>query len=367
MDAGNYTDRDFEYLLTYLPTGWQKKAKELGALSRCRKIPNAETLLRILLIHLAEGCSLRETSARASVGGILKISDVAIMNRLRVSGEWFKWMAQQLMQKWVTAKPEIVFGNKWRIRLVDGTRIKEPGPTGSSWCVHYSVTMPSLHCCELQVCNKHGNGESFKRFSIQQNDLMIGDRAYGRSSGIAHILEGGGSVITRFGWSLLPLWEEPGKRFDLFSHLRELSGTRIGQWPVQIMHDGKCYHGRVCALKKSRQATERAIAQVRRAAQKHGYKTQPKTLEAARYVMVFTTLDEKEMSKAKVLEMYRGRWQIELVFKRLKTLLGFGHLRKHDPESAKSWIHGKILVAFLLEALIRNGELFFPWGYPLRE
>ena len=63
--------------------------------------------------------------------------------------------------------------------------------------------------------------------------------------------------------------------------------------------------------------------------------------------------------------MYRGRWQVELAFKRLKSLLGLGHLKKTDAEVAKAWLQGKLLVAFLIEALIASAERFFPWGYPL--
>ena len=36
-------------------------------------------------------------------------------------------------------------------------------------------------------------------------------------------------------------------------------------------------------------------------------------------------------------------------------------------ERARSWIQGKLLVAFLVEVLLRTGDAFFPWGYPLRE
>ena len=61
---------DFDYLVRLLPEGWQAKAKELGALRRCRKLESAEVLLRVLLIHLAEGCSLRETALRAARGGL---------------------------------------------------------------------------------------------------------------------------------------------------------------------------------------------------------------------------------------------------------------------------------------------------------
>ena len=93
----------------------------------------------------------------------------------------------------------------------------------------------------------------------------------------------------------------------------------------------------------------------------------PETLEAAKYVFVFTTVPRTDLSARQALEMYRGRWQIELVFKRLKSILGLGHLRKTDPASAKAWLQGKLLAAFLIEALIRCGESFFPWGWPLDE
>jgi hypothetical protein len=61
---------DFIYLTSFLPVGWQEKAKELGALRRCRKVPDAETLLRVFLIHLAEGLSLRETSMMVRKGNL---------------------------------------------------------------------------------------------------------------------------------------------------------------------------------------------------------------------------------------------------------------------------------------------------------
>ena len=105
--------------------------------------------------------------------------------------------------------------------------------------------------------------------------------------------------------------------------------------------------------------------QALRESHKKGHKVRPETLEAAEYTFVFTTLPADAFSPAKVLEMYRGRWQIEIVFKRLKSLLGLGHLKKTDVGLSKAWLQGKLLVAFLIEALVAAAERFFPWGYPL--
>jgi len=61
--------------------------------------------------------------------------------------------------------------------------------------------------------------------------------------------------------------------------------------------------------------------------------------------------------------MFEQRWQIELAFKRLKSLLQLGHLKKTDSEGAKAWLQGKLWVAVLIEMLIAVGERFSPWGY----
>ncbi len=361
------TADDFEYLLSFLPPGWQVQAKVLGALRRCRKVPDAETLLRVLLIHLADGCSLRETALRARRGKLVTLSDVAIMDRLRRSGEWFRWMNTQLMSLWVTRQPATVFGPVWSVRLVDGTCVKEPGPTGSSWRVHYAIALPSLRCTELRVATPHGQGETFRHFTVQPGELFIGDRAYGTGPGIVHVVEAGGAVLVRFPWNQLELRTGQGAPFDLFAHLRRLHGTQVGDWAVAVPGATRMIPGRVCAIKKSRQAAARARQQVYRRGQKHGVMVKANSVEAASYVFVFTTVPAAQLSAAKVLEFYRGRWQIELVFKRLKSLLDVGHLRKVDPEAARSWIQGKLLVAFLVEVLLRTGDAFFPWGYPLRE
>ena len=79
---------DWQILKRFFPAGWQRQARQSGALYRQRKITSAEQLLRVLLIHLVDGCSLRETVARAAQGGLASISDVALLKRLKASSEW---------------------------------------------------------------------------------------------------------------------------------------------------------------------------------------------------------------------------------------------------------------------------------------
>jgi len=192
----------------------------------------------------------------------------------------------------------------------------------------------------------------------------LGDRGFAHREGIRHVLDGGGHVLVRLNLTNLPLLAADGKPFPLLGHLRTLGTTKVGDWDVLVSHDNTLMAGRVCALKKSEAAAEKARQKALRENSRKGHKVRPETIEAAGYVFLFTTLD-RGFDATTVLELYRGRWQIELAFKRLKSIIGLGHLKKTDLDAAKAWIHGKLLVAFLVEALIKAGESFFPWGYPI--
>ena len=358
-------DHDWLYLLTFLPSGWQQKAKESGALLRSRNFPNAEVLLRTLLIHLADGCSLRETVTRAKRGNLVSVTDVALLKRLKSSGEWLRWMAEELMKTWIERQPSSIFSSNHNIRIIDGSNIQEPGSTGSNWRLHYSICLPSLRCDEVYVTPPK-IGESFKRFKVKHGDLFLGDRGYAQRPGILHVINGGGDVLIRLNLTNVPLVKSDGTSFPLLEHLRSLEGTMIGDWKVWVPFDSRLIPGRICAIKKNKEAAEKARKKALRENGRKGAKVKPETIESAGYIFVFTTL-KSDVRPSAILEMYRGRWQVELVFKRLKSIIGLGHLKKTDVEAAKAWIHGKLLVAFLIEALIVAGERFFPWGYPIQE
>lgn len=82
---------------------------------------------------------------------------------------------------------------------------------------------------------------------------------------------------------------------------------------------------------------------------------------------MFTTLSKNRASTGQVLECYRLRWQIELIFKRFKSLVQLGHVPKQDDQSSRAWLYGKLFVALLSQKLIRVGSAVSPWGYYLPE
>ena len=76
--------------MTFFPDDWRDLASETGALKGLRKDKSPDGLLRVLLMHLACGHSLRETVVRARQAGLADLSDVALMKRLRKSRDWLR-------------------------------------------------------------------------------------------------------------------------------------------------------------------------------------------------------------------------------------------------------------------------------------
>jgi len=360
----NALDEDWNILVGMLPPGWQGTARLSCAIERLRGFASVNEVLRVLLMHVGCGYSLRETAVRARAAGLVEVSDVTLLNRLRQAERWLQHPCQALLEEsgvhWRGAQP------RRRLRAVDGTVIKEPGPTGSHWRVHYSLRLPELACDQLTITARKGaqTEENLERFPVAPGDLLLADRGYCHPAGVARIRRQGADIIVRLN-SSVPLFDAD-QRFPLLAELRRLPAAgSLGQWTVGMHGGEEGVRGRLCALRKSQQAIVAAERRLQQREHQNQIRVRPETREYAHYVMVFTTLPEAEMDVAEVLEYYRFGWQIELVFKRLKSLLAVGHLPKHDERSSRAWLYGKMVVALLAQKLVRLGASISPWGYEL--
>lgn len=357
-------DEEWRLICSVLPEDWDQTARSFGALTRARNIRDADTLLRLIFLHTAAGLSLRQTVARAQVAELATISDVALLKRLRGAEGWLCHLNQQL------ARGQLKTAARWAqlagrvLRVVDATDVEEPGATGTDWRIHYTLRLPSLECDFFELTDVKG-GETLLRLPVRQGDLLLADRGYSHRAGAAHVIRNHGDLIVRLSTSNFPLLDTKGKALDLVKTLRQLQGHQPREWKVQFDWEGKRYSGRLCAVRKTRAATERTRKKILHRAQRKQQQVQPVTLELAEFFFVFTTLPATEFPVATVLELYRCRWQVELVFKRLKSLLGLGHLPKYDERSCRAWLQAKLLCALLIERFMREAKFFSPWGFAL--
>ena len=356
---------DWQMLVDLFPSDWQFLAKNTFAVERLRGFDSVENLFRTVLMHVGAGWSLRETVVHAKIAGIAEVSDVTLMNRLRQSETWLRRLCEELFQENEVRLDPVLKGRP--VRVVDGTIIREPGKTGSQWRLHYSLRLPSLECAYFQLTPTHGKhtGEKLGRFQAQSGEVLLADAGYCHPPGIAAVVSRGADIIVRLSPSSMPLLDEQGESFPLAARLRSLRSTRrVGDWAVKLRCGDGIVEGRVCAVRKSKQAIQRAERRIAQKQQRRRIGAGTQARKYACHIIVFTTLPSSVAADL-VMESYRRRWQIELTFKRLKSIAGLGHLPKQNDQSSRAWLYGKLFVALLSEKLARIGRAISPWGYHL--
>jgi hypothetical protein len=304
-------EKNWQTLVSFFPPDWEHLATETRAKVRLRGFRSVDALRRTLLLHVARGYSLRETVVRARMARLAKVSDVALLKRLRSAEEWFHALCVALLQEQGIEMPQA--HPQVRLRLVDSTTIKEPGKTGSLWRVHYSFRVPELRCdaFTLTPTKGVGTGDSLTQFTIAPGDHLIADRGYCHANGIEHVVSNGGAILVRLNTAALPLFTAQGRRVPLLGRLAPLrQAGQIREWSVHIHGATRVIAGRVCAVRKTEEAIKRTEKQLRRNASKQGEVLQPETLEYAKYIIVFTTFDPLTVNAAMVLQWYRVRWQV---------------------------------------------------------
>ena len=238
------------------------------------------------------------------------------------------------------------------VSLVDGTTITGPGKNGQEWRLHCRYGA-SGQFQAIEITDKHG-GESYKHFPVQAGDIVIGDRAYARPSGLEHILDSGADFIVRSGWRALSLVLPNGDAFNLQDALKAVSPEHAADIAVGIRTKGRLLPARLVLQAKSEEAKASEVKRIKRKQQRNSRVGDPRSIEAAGFIIVVTSLDANVCDADEVLALYRTRWQIELAFKRLKSLIHIDRLPAKDTWLAKAWLYSHLIFALLIETLSGN-------------
>lgn len=334
-----------------------KTARETGALLRRRGVGDAATLLRLALVYGPCGLSLRETAAWAELSGLASLSDVALLNRLRGATTWLEQIVGALLSSRIDGrcanKDLAPVGRS--LRLVDGTCISQPGSKGTDWRVHVAYDLAGGRFSHFDVTDARG-AEALQRAPVTPGEIRIADRYYAQAKGLRYVVDGGGDFIVRTGWRKLKLFRRDGTPFDLFAALDAVGDDGEGDFPIFVDRDMRrpSLPVRLIVLRKSAEAAEQERRRLRRYASKKGRKLDPRTLIAADYLLLVTSLDPSDFPADLVMSLYRLRWQIELAFKRLKSLGHIDRLPAKDAALARSWLYAHLILALLIDDLTQD-------------
>ena len=329
-------------------------ARATKAFLRPRQITNAVDLLRLILAYCLGKHGLRLTAAWATSMGLVDITNVALLYRLRQCGDWLAMLVGQAL---AGAAPKASRGRL--IRVIDATTVPKKGPEARKqnelWRIHSAFDLPDERFGYFELSDQQ-EGETLDRIAVVKGEIRIADRAYLQPDRMAKVIEAGADVVIRAGWKSARWVDAAGNTIDIVGELRDATADLLDR-PIWIKRKGgSLLPVRLVAVRKPQQAAAEARRKARREAQRGGHTVSKQTLDAADWVILITSLKPEDFTADDVLALYRLRWRIELGFKRLKSLIGLKGPPGTTESSARPHILAHLLMILLLEPLIDELE-----------
>jgi hypothetical protein len=339
----------WELVQAHLPPHFdaEKRARERRAFLRKREVKDIASLFRLCMAYGGCGMSLRETCAWAEGVAVASLSEPALMERLCKAAPWLGDIVAALIAQQATMPVKRWAG--YRLRALDATSICQPGADGTTWRLHVGYDLASGQVDHVELTDKHG-AENLQRLTYRPGEIVLGDRAYPKERNMRLVKQDGADFIVRMGWNALRLKRVDGKDFDLFATLRDLEGKE-GEARVRVEGKSAPLDLRLVIRRKTPEEAEVEQKRLLKNASKRGTKVDPRSLEAAKYIMLLTSLPDNVFPACDVLEIYRFRWQIELAFKRMKSLAGLDKIAAKDPPLAQAWIFARLIVFLIAEQI----------------
>jgi hypothetical protein len=336
-------DGKWSCIVEVLPRDLEESARHYGALVRRKKVPSAFALMRMELAYALSDLSFKDVAAWAKVGGVSEITGPAFFYRFRDSESWLKHVLGQMLSDQVEPAPAGL-----SFMLVDATVITGPGSTGTDWRGHVMIDPVSGRMNSVELTDAKG-GEGLSRYSVEPGVVVLGDRAYCTARGIESIDKPGADVVVRVNPHSFKVCDTNRTKMNLLSYASAVPVTGVLSWDVSIPippddFNWKTHKG--WALSKAKGWIPARIVAGR--------------TKKGKVIWMLTTLTRDRLPDEAVLTLYRIRWQIELLFKRLKSLLHLDALPTRDGPTSKSWLLARFLAAALAQRMVRPSGPFSP-------
>jgi IS4 transposase len=253
------------------------------------------------------------------------------------------------------------------LRISDSTSLSKPASKGTDWRIHgvYDLACGGFSHLELTDC--HG-GEALDRGKPVAGEIRIADRGFANAPAWQRFCEarpGQADYIVRMRWNTVRLVDAANKPVDLCKLLQALpSETEIHELAVRVQAGRRQppVPIRLVVRRGTPEATEAAQKRLRQQASRKQTKLDDRSLIAAGFLVLATSLPGADFPAAEVLAVYRLRWQIELAFKRLKSLLHIDKVRTRTEAGTRCWLYAHLIVALLSDDLSQDFLESFPSG-----
>jgi hypothetical protein len=343
----------------YLPAGYEQLAADYEQVETKfgnAKIRTADDLLRVVLLHVGANLPLRQAVTLMAESGGPSVSPMRLHKKMCRAAPYLHDLVTRMLDWPLEGAPERWGG--YIFTAVDATVVSGPGSIGTDARIHTKLRVADVSFADVHVTDDKV-GETFLRFTWEPGELAVADRAYCATRGIRQVVDSGADVLVRYRLNGLPLCTPQGVPIEVLDLAQPLAVGETLDVDVQVPIDGRApIAGRLIAMRLPPDAADRA----RKRFQRDNKKASAQTLLACDFVILFTTAKRERLDAERCLQGYRLRWQIELQFKRWKSLCNFDYLPNQRDDTTLAWLYGKILLGLLLDRMASTPAGPFPPG-----
>ena len=351
------TNTNVEELIDRLPEGYEQACYDEKAIERKIGLSNPVDLIRLVLMYLTGGYSQIEMSVIALELGIAQISDVGFLKKFAKCKDWLAWIVSKIIPKPIIEYSIPKWLEKYTVTGLDASDVKEKGRSGRTYRLHYAIDIMKMCGLAFKITAEKV-GETLVNFDIKKNWLILADRVYGTLTGIEHCLKAEANFILRLRYNAFKLYDKDGNEINLLEKLRDVTSDTVKDIEVFVkLHTLGLTRLRVCVTKIPDDKLDKVERRNKRRDSKKQCITSDFAIEMSKYVVVITALPGF-VPAIEIISLYRLRWQIELYFKRLKSIMNFGNVPLRREDSIFAWLNGKLLISLLIEQMI--SEVTFP-------
>lgn len=245
------------------------------------------------------------------------------------------------------------------VEVLDSTTIALPDVLASHWrgCGGRTTTgtQAALKCTvvldllsgrltgpELSDGRTQDRATALQHATPLPESLHLTDQGFATLTRAAAIAEAGAFFLSRLPvqWSV---WRLNGERLDVEAWLDHQPVTTT-QVELVVALGAIRLPARVLALRVSSAVAQERRRKAKADAKREGHTPSARGLARADWTLLVTNVPAARLTVTEAWTVYRCRWQIELLFKRWKSLGGIDEWRSADPDRIVCEVYAKLLI-----------------------